>query len=456
MFPPGPYVTHCRGIDEITIYGGDDDHHNTYYFVVSPWIADGTSAPDFYIHLWDGDNNASGTVSGTQDYNAHGSGQGTRFEYRLYGGPGAYDTGEPDPGVDPTTWGGTLIDIDSDEADLTLRTDEPGDTDGNSPEDLRDQDFSLIGVDIDANWGDYVSGQFIYRFVVDSSTTGSSGADWNRYELQITRDAARTDTTDLRIAVYELTFAGRPDSSSVWTNLAFRIPPTATDEIDIQTLDLDYQDYSQNPRSTVTTPSLFYDDTLTYESGQQYVGGWMWTSLNQLQSTRPNGDGITGVTYPTTEEEGMLWTLDVDAGTVHNPFSIRLHDVGANWLPLYFDPVFQAYGTGPIALGGTGLPRPGGPSFTIEATNGPANALGLLLVSDASAEIPFGGVVLYVDLAGLMTDMIPVPLNGSGAGSYTTSLPSGFPAMDVYLQLGAIDAGSIWYSNGLRMAIVPE
>jgi hypothetical protein len=69
MFPPGPYVTHCRGLYDDAMNGGDDDHVNIYFIIVYPSVVDdGTAAPDFFIHLWDGDQNAdSGTGPLTQD-----------------------------------------------------------------------------------------------------------------------------------------------------------------------------------------------------------------------------------------------------------------------------------------------------------------------------------------------------------------------------------------------------
>ena len=30
MFPPGPYVAHCRALEDDLTSGGDDDHNNIY------------------------------------------------------------------------------------------------------------------------------------------------------------------------------------------------------------------------------------------------------------------------------------------------------------------------------------------------------------------------------------------------------------------------------------------
>ena len=265
MFPPGPYVSQCRSIDEALGCGGDDDNNNIFFFEVDPLIADGTSLPDFYIHLWDGDSNPTANNSGTLDRIGCGPGGAAVFEYRLYGGVGAAFHNEAPPGYNPSSWVGTLIDIDSDMGDFTLRTDDPDDIDGNDPEDLRDQDFSLIGIDMDvpANKGDLVNGRFIYKFVVDG--TMGPGSDWNRYEVQITTDLQRTDQTGVRIFVYELTYAGRPSLSSQFTNVGFRVPSTITQELDIQTLDLDRDDLGVDPTSQLTTGSRFFDDSETYE-----------------------------------------------------------------------------------------------------------------------------------------------------------------------------------------------
>lgn len=452
MLPYGPYVAHCRAVDCQINWGGDDDNNNIYFIAVDPALADGTANPDFYIHIWDGDNNATGTLTGTQDFDIYNQPGYSVFEYRLYGGIGASFNDDGPPGQDPSIWTGILIDIDSDPGDLTLATDDPDDNDGNDPEDLRDLDHSVIGVDMDGNPGDLVGGLLIYKFVVDG--TFGPGGEWNRYEVQATRDAGRTDATGIHLYVYELTYAGHPSSGGGWTNLSFRVPPTPTHEIDIQTLDLDRDDSGIYPQSTLSTPSVFYDDSLTYESDDQYVGNsWMWTSLNQ-QVAPPNGDGVIGMTYAVPpDEEGMLWTLDINAGHSRNPFSVKLNDKDAGWLPMFFDPVFVIYGSGPIHFFGTGLPQAGGPGFTLEAVNANPNALGLLFISLNKTEVQFpGGYVLYVDLPFLLT--VNMSFDGTGSFSLPAYISSGTPGIDLYMQTFAL-VKPLEHSNGLKVTVLP-
>lgn len=472
MFPYGPYVSHCRAADVLILNGGDDDHNNVYYFAVDTSLADGIKGTyDFYIHLWDGDNNPVTPATGTQDCDIEPGVPGNSiFEYRLYGGPGASHNNEAIPGEDPllTDWTGILIDIDSDLDDDTLNTADNDDIDGDDPEDLRDQDFSIIGVDMDSDPGDLVGTEYIYKFVVDGryyykedgSIGNCVGTHWNRYEIQATRDEDRNDITGVKIHVYELTFAGRPSFHSQWTNLSFFVPP-GWDLLDIQTLDLDrtlpgigWVD------STVTTPLTFYGYEETYESDEQYVGGaWMWTSLNQPESLYPNGNGVTGSCYNTVGEEGM-WTLDVNAGTHpnFNPFSVKFNDENGDWLQMLFDPIFLKYGSGPIDFSGTGLPQSGGAGeFTLEALNAPPNTAGVLLVSlDSYEYISPKGWALYVSLPMLIGAPITIGFDKSGSFSGSFDVPAGITA-DTYLFLQVFaDDKPLKHSNGLRMRIVAE
>ena len=459
MFPPGPYVSHCRALMVSITSGGDDDHNNVYFVEVDPALADGTSQPDFFIHLWDGDNNATGTLTGTQDWDPMNAAGNDVFEYRLYGGMGAATNDEGPPGQDPTVWSGVLIDIDSDPNDDTLRTDDPDDNDNNSPEDLRDQGFSLIGVDIDGDPGELVIGLFVYKFVVDGSLL-SGGSEWNRYEVQFTRDAGRTDPTGVHLYVFELTYAGRPASLNVWTNIGVIVPDTATDQIDIQTLDLD-RTFISGIKSQVTTQSTFYPDAQTYESDDQFVSSaWMWTSINQ-QVPYPQGDGITGAAYSTTGEEGTIWTLDFDPGSPQNPFSTRLMDVNGGWLKLRHEPVFLAYGSGPIDLSGTGLPKAGGAPVTMSAVNAPPSALGAFLFSPAPAQLAFPQfqIIAYIDPT--FATQYSLWFDNSGQWSQSFAVPAGMPATFLYCQAFALDVpnwpalGSVQHSNGLRVRIIP-
>ena len=275
MFPAGGYFTHCRALQTQSFQGGDDDHVNIWYFVVDPAIAGGTPAPDFYIHLFDGDHHAvNSTTAGTIDIDPYSQASASVFEYRLYGGPGAAVDDEGLPGTDPLSYAGTLIDIDGDPGDTTLRTDDPDDNDDNSPEDLRDAGYTTIAVDMDANPGDVVGGRHVYKFVVDGSF--GPGGEWNRYRILGTRDIARTDPTGVLLQVYELAIASRPTVGSVWMHLPFRVPATSNGLIDLQTLDLDRQLYSA--RSKLWTVNGVVDDTLTFESGDQFAGSvWRWS-----------------------------------------------------------------------------------------------------------------------------------------------------------------------------------
>ena len=456
MFPPGPYVSHCKAKDDLDRRGGDDDHHSIFFLEIDPGIADGTSAADFFIHLWDGDNNAQGgsPAPGTQDWDQYGDVGNSPFEYRLYGGPGAADPNHAPPGQDPVTWTGTLLDIDSDAGDDTLRTDDPDDNSGANPEDLRDQDFSLIGVDIDSSPGDLVNGKYIYKFVVDG--TFGPGGEWNRYEIQATRDHARTDLTGVRLYTYELTYAGRPTQAGSLTQLAFPVPDVAGGCLDIQTLDLDCQLSQYSPSSTLSTPAVFYDDNQTYETADQFSGGtYFWSSLNQPGVACGGGNGITGMCYPASGQVGSIWALDVDPDGTGNPFSVRFADGSGVLYPLYFTPLTQAYGSGQLNFQATGLPSPGSPSFALEISGGMAGATGQVLVSrQAQEQVLPSGNILYVVLPSVAA--LPFTLDPDGKSSLTPTIPPGAADRLFYAQAWSDDlAGGFQASNGLAVRILP-
>jgi hypothetical protein len=178
----------------------------------------------------------------------------------------------------------------------------------------------------------------------------------------------------------------------------------------------------------------------------------MWTSLNQ-QVKPPAGDGVTGITYPTAGEEAVLWTLDIDAGVTHNPFSVKLNDKDGNWLPMFIDPVFMAYGAGPISFGGTGLPKAGGNAFKLQAIGATPNTAGLLLISAEMTDIPFkNGVVLYVNTPFLV--IFNMYFDGTGSFVLPAAIPSGMFGIDLFMQTFSL-TGPPEHSNGLRMTVIP-
>ncbi|MCB9877243.1 MAG: hypothetical protein H6835_06530 [Planctomycetes bacterium] len=454
MFPSSGYFVHCRGPQTATHQGGDDDHVNIWFFLVDPTLADGTSAPDFYIHLFDGDHHAVNSTSGVLDIDIYSQSSSSVFEYRLYGGAGAATHDKLVTGQDPLVFAGSLIDIDSDANDSTLRTDDPDDNDDNSPEDLRDQGYSLIGVDIDANPGELVGGLMVFKFVVDG--TAGVGGEWNRYRILGTRDAGRTDPTGVQMLVYELAYAGRPGSSATWSNLAFRVPATSDDRIDLQTLDEDRQYYAA--KSRLWTPLGVYDDSATFETGEQYTGGqWRWSSVNQ-QASLAIGNGRTGFTYDSMGQTGQIWVFDVDPVGGDNPFSVRLMDSQGQFLPMLIDPVYSEYGGGGIGHHGAGLPRPGG-SLTLFGDGAPANAPGLILfgpdVTNTHLVVPPFDFQLYVDPTTAGLNSIGFDANGN----WTLSFP--IPASVVpgyfYGQVFAFDFAPLQalHSNGLAIRVVP-
>lgn len=452
MFPPGQYVTHCRALGTAGADGGDDDHNNVFFIHVDRRVADGTPLPDFYVHLWDGDHGGNPALSGAQDYR----GPSAVFEYRLYGGAGAAINDEAPPGSDPGSWSGVLIDIDGDAGDDTLRTDDPDDLDATGPEDLRDQDFSLIAVDVDAHPGDRIMGRHVYKFVIDG--TFSNVYAWNRYEIQVSRDAARRIGTGMDLFAYEVTYAGRGSNAPAATALQFRVPPTANHAIDIQTLDLDYPAFQAG--AALATRTQTFDDAATYESADALrSGAWQWTSLNQPQSSRPGGDGRTGLAYSTLGQEGLLWTLDVDPGSLNNPFSLRMMEItpGAPALPMFFKlradaSDFDSYGAGALTLSGDGIPKVGGTPFALDVAGAPPGALGYLAASLTPDDrtLP-SGITLYIGTVVRERNFV---YDANGAYHQSVRLPAGTPARVIYVQAFAQDGGGVQsYSNGLRVAI---
>lgn len=454
MFPSSGFYVHCRGAQVQVNHGGDDDHVNVWYFLVDPALAGGTPAADFHIHLFDGDHHAVQTTSGQLDYDPYSQASSSTFEYRLYGGPGAAQYDKLATGQDPPSWAGTAIDIDTDPGDDTLRTDDPDDNDGNAPEDLRDQGYTLIAVDIDAHPGELVDGRMVFKFVVDGST--GVGGEWNRYRILGTRDAGRTDPTGVEMQVYELAYAGRPANSASWSNLAFRVPTTVDGLVDLQTLDLDRQLYAS--RSRLWTPLGQFDDPVTFESGDQYTSNqWRWSSVNQ-QVPLAVGNGLTGFPYAATGQGGQIWVFDADPGYGDNPFSVRLMDSQGGYLPMRIDPVFSEYGSGPIGHHGIGLPHANS-TVTLSGEGAPANAHGLLLLgsvtSNAHLSLPPFEFQLYVEPPSAVLSGIGFDTNGGW--SLDVPVPAAVVPGYVYSQVFALDLAQpqLLHSNGLAIRIVP-
>jgi hypothetical protein len=278
LFPPGDYVTHCRALGIQLDWGGDDDHNQIYYVEVDTAFADGDPDPDFFIFLWDGDNNAGddlGCGSGIADCNPYSHpGSNSVFEYRLFGGPGASVNDDTIPGADPVSWSGTLIDIDSDSGDSTLNTHDPDDLEGKI-EDLKDGDYSIISVDMDADPGDLIGSNYVYKFVVDGSSGPSD--DFNRYEVQVSTTPDSILVGQLALYTYELTYAGAPESGQQFTSFEFWVG-SLQHQMDIQTLDLDgCSPGAEGSEVRIIQPDgTIHDGLDTYESDEQYDLGGNW------------------------------------------------------------------------------------------------------------------------------------------------------------------------------------
>lgn len=387
--------TRARDVDKE--WGGDDDNTGIYYFVVDPAIADGTANPDFYIWIMDGDNNAAYLNIGDNDYQSvRVSNYRSVFEYLLFGGLNARNYEDVisggdmlDIGVagDPTDdFAGTLISINSANGRTTLRTDLDG---ANGTGILKDRDWTVIPVDMDANPGDTIqstdsilstlfgTGKVVYKFVVDGrdvrGLVPAGGAlDFNRYQIDVSLSSTDPNNGDCKNVrpvtncvvpfAYEMVFAGRPDlaGSQLKANTILLVPNLTNHQMDIQTLDLDENTIAYNlsfPAISIkfTRPDqIVFDDSATFESGDQVDNGnYMWTSINQLERVLPAdafvstkdrkhcGPGSftpdTAVCFDTTGNENGLWTLEVDPLLLVNPYGLRAFgDMGA---PLGFVPL---------------------------------------------------------------------------------------------------------------------
>jgi len=395
------YFGQTRARDVNREWGGDDDNIGIYYFVVDPKISDGVEGtPDIYIWILDADNDSQNNTSNTgiDDIDVGFGGGGSKgdsvFEYMVFGGVGAKCNDEdqacnksgvdyiakggnvPDFGAnnDPTDdFQGTLIDINS--GMFTLRTDRDKVL-------LKDQDWTVIGIDIDGNPGDTIQStdtmlstlfgvnKYIYKLVVDGRDVrnlvpAGNARDFNRYQIDISTspsDPNIGDCAGIRPVVncvvpfsYEMVFAGRPDlaGSSLRTNTLILVPTLQNHRIDIQTLDLDESTVGGSAviagvSSKVTRPDQFvFDENQTFESGDQMDNGnYMWSSMNQPERNvategfpSPKDRGHCGpgaftpnssLCYDTTNNENGLWTLEIDPVALANPYGLRAFgDYGA-------------------------------------------------------------------------------------------------------------------------------
>lgn len=397
--PDVNYSGMVRSRDLNPAYGGDDDDTAIFWMAADPSLADGTAAEDAYIYLLDGDVDVNPS-SGIDDFGIgplpHGD---SFFEYSLYGGPGAiqnddlYDGGNvPDrtSAADPTPnligtddFEGTLIDINPDAGRETLNT---RDDNGTADWQLKDRDWTIIGIDMDANPGHLVTAAgdprlfalfgkevYLYKFVMDGRDVSGQVAvgqaqDFNRFQFDVSTspavggvampnvgDCFGTTVSNCVIPfAYELTFAGRPSSQiPVYTQTFLWVPESTgtLHELDVQTLDMDQETIgtADVPNASIsilppntTMLSTPFGDSTTFESGDQFYGGsYYWTGVNQGQ--RPTSilgkfpmsgkDGNTCTTntsdpvcYDTSVTPGWekgLWEAIIDPVELVNPFGLR-------------------------------------------------------------------------------------------------------------------------------------
>jgi hypothetical protein len=380
--PDVQFYAHTRARDTNISYGGDDDNFAEYYFVADPNIADGTSAPDFYIWINDADYDAwQNTKNGTDDYRFQSSSINVYFEYLLYGGAGASQSDDrlvpvngkfadpPDANGNKNPvddFAGTLIDINPAAGAETIRTDAHANL-------LRDQDWISIPVDMDANPGDVLTsgtlmgdafgaGNVVYKLIVDGRDVRGivpKGAQtgFNRYQIDVSRSATDLNAGDCSGTIildcivpgaFEFAFAGRPFAQNpTLAHTLIGVPPLPPSSLDIQTLDLDERTGGlggsvPTVSSMLTLPdNSVMGESTTFESGNQLdpAGVWLWSSLHQGE--RPNGGfpltfdyghcgpGATTTSpspakcFDSTGKEGV-WLLEVDAVSENNPYGVRV------------------------------------------------------------------------------------------------------------------------------------
>ncbi|MBI5192121.1 MAG: thrombospondin type 3 repeat-containing protein [Nitrospirae bacterium] len=423
--PDVNYFGQTRARDVRKEWGGDDDNTGIYYFVLDPAIADGTSAPDFYIWIMDGDNNAKYLNIGDNDYQSESTAAyRSVFEYMLYGGNGARTYEDivgggnvPDAGLnnDPTDdFAGTLINLNSAYGRTTLRTDMDGPYGTNI---LKDRNWTVIPVDIDANPGDTIpitdgilstifgSGKVVYKFIVDgrdvrNTIPAGQAVDFNRYQLDISTSPTDPNIGDCKNVrpilncvipySYEMVFAGRPDlaGSQLKTNTLLLIPTLTNHLLDVQTLDLDEStivgnmSYPQMAIKVTLPDGSIFNDSATFESGDQRDDGhYMWSSIKQAERILPaekfvsakdikhcGPGGFTpdpAVCFNTLNNENGLWAIEVDPYLLVNPYGLRAFgDQGSplGFVPLPAVPVSASPGTPVLDSDYLSCPNPPGTS----------------------------------------------------------------------------------------------
>ncbi len=399
--PDVNYSGMVRSRDLNPAYGGDDDDTAIFWVVADPSLKQGAGTDDIFIYLLDGDIDVNPS-SGIDDWGAGPLPQADSFfEYSLYGGNLAINNDDIYGGgnvldrtsaADPTPnligtddFDGTLIDINPNLIDsrMTLNTrDDVGPADWQ----LKDRDWTVIGIDMDTDPGFDVTlasaprlfalfGKpvTLYKFVMDGRDVGIEVAvgqaqDFNRFQFDVSTspkisgvpypnvgDCFGTTVADCVIPfAYELAFAGRPSSQiPVYTQTFLWVPEStgSLHELDVQTLDMDQDtigpadvpnaSISILPPGTTLLNTPFGDGT-TFESGDQYYGGsYFWTSVNQGQRQSGSAgtfpvsgkDGRTCVsntsdpicydTNGTSAWENGLWEAIIDPVGLVNPFGLR-------------------------------------------------------------------------------------------------------------------------------------
>jgi hypothetical protein len=114
---------------------------------------------------------------------------------------------------------------------------------------------------------------------------------------------------------------------------------------------------------------------------------------------------------------------------------------------------FDEYGTGPLHLTGSGIPRSGGAAIVLEVSGSSAGSAGLLAVSRSPADLALGGSRLYVSPPFVLR--LPLVFDDQGRSALSAAIPPGFPRSVLYLQALAFGT-PLQHSNGLELTTLPE
>jgi hypothetical protein len=146
----------------------------------------------------------------------------------------------------------------------------------------------------------------------------------------------------LVLYTYEMTYAGAPGGGQNFTSFELWLNELPDHQMDIQTLDLDGcgSGYTASEVRIIQPDGVVHDGADTYESDEQYDlgGNWMWSSVNQYETSCNSGNGFTGFFYNTMGLEDTIWIFDGDPIGPHNPFSVRIMDVNDDPIPLRINP----------------------------------------------------------------------------------------------------------------------